>query len=82
MCLHIAHRLKALLGTKLVFFNLSLISASWFYLAEVFRNDNFVACSTALRSATETNEIGGYVTVPFSSQMTQHSCRADWPKFW
>ena len=59
-----------------------LISTSWFLtLAEAFRNDHVAACSTALRSATERNEMGGYLTVPCSSKMTQHSSTADWLKF-
>ena len=36
-------------------------------LAEAFRNDYVAACSTALRSATEENESGGYVSVSFQS---------------
>ena len=58
-----------------------LISTRWFLiLAEAFQNNHVAACSTALRSATE-NEKGGYVTVPFSSKMTQRSGTADWIKF-
>ena len=41
-----------------------LISTSLFLiLTEGFRNDHVAACSTALRNATENNEMGGYVTV-------------------
>ena len=50
-------------------------------LAEAFRNDQVAACSTALRSATEKKEKGGYVTVPCSSKMTRRSSTADWFKF-
>ena len=50
-------------------------------LAKAFRNDYVVACKTALRSATEKNELGGYVTVPCPSKMTRHSSSADWLKF-
>ena len=50
-------------------------------LAEEFRNDHVVACSTALRSANEKNEIVGNVTVPCSSKMTKRSSTADWLKF-
>ena len=50
-------------------------------LAEGFRNDHVAACSTALRSATEVNVSGGYVTVPCSSNKTQHSSTAGWLKF-
>ena len=39
-------------------------------LAEAFWNDHVAACSTALRSATEKNEMGGYVTIPCSSKMS------------
>ena len=59
-----------------------LISTGRFHiLAEAFRNDYVAACSTALRSATEKNELGGYVTVPCSSKITQRSSTADWPNF-
>ena len=58
------------------------ISTSWFLiLAEALRNDHIAACSTALRSATEETEMGGYVTGPCSSEMTQRSSTADWLKF-
>ena len=50
-------------------------------LARAFRNDYIAACSTALRSATEENELGGYVTVPCLSKVTQHISTADWLKF-
>ena len=50
-------------------------------LAGAFRNDHVVACSTALRSAAEENEPGGYVTVPCPSKLTQHISTADWLKF-
>ena len=49
-------------------------------LAGAFRRDNVAACSTALRSATEENESGGYVTVPCPSKVKQHSNTADWLK--
>ena len=40
-----------------------LHSTSWFFiLTEAFWNDYVAACSTALRSPTEKNELGGYVT--------------------
>ena len=68
-CDCILHRLNPLLGTKLGFFPSPFIMyTSWFLiLAEAFRNDHAAACSTAVRSATEKNEKGGYVTVPFLS---------------
>ena len=50
-------------------------------LAEAFRNDYVAAYSTALRSATEENESGGYVTAPCPSKVTEHSGTADWLKF-
>ena len=50
-------------------------------LAGAFWNDYQGACSTALRSATEKNESGSYVTVPYPSKVTQHSSTADWLKF-
>ena len=46
-----------------------------------FWNNYVAACSTALRSATEENESGGYVTVSCRSKVTQHSSTADWLKF-
>ena len=49
-------------------------------LAGAFRNDHVAACSTAVRSATEEKESGGYVTVRCPSKLTQHST-ADWLKF-
>ena len=55
-----------------------LTSTSWFViLAEVFQKDYVAACSTALRSATEKNEMGGYVIVPCSSKKTQRSSTVD-----
>ena len=69
MCLHIAS-FKSTAWNKFGFFlSLFLISISWFFtLAEAFRNDHVAACSTALRSATDKNELAGYVTVPFLSK--------------
>ena len=82
MCLYIAS-IKSTAGNKTRFFpSPFLISTSQFLiLAEAFRNDHIAACSTALRSATEENEMGGYLTVPCSSKMTQRSSTADWTKF-
>ena len=51
-------------------------------LAGAFRNDYLATCSTALRSATEENESGGYVTLPFPSKVTEHNSAADWLKFY
>ena len=50
-------------------------------LAGTFRGDNVAACSTALGSATQENESGGYVNIPCPSKVTQHSSTADWLKF-
>ena len=82
MCLHIAS-IKSTAGNKnRIFPSPFLISTSRFLiLAIAFRNDHVAGCSTALRSATEENEVGGYVTIPCSSKMTQHNSRADWLKF-
>ena len=68
ICVYILHRLNPQLGTKLGF----CVVRSLFLLAgsEAFRNDQVAACSTAPRSATEKNEMGGYETVPCSSKMT------------
>ena len=78
MCLYIAST-ESTAGNKIRFFlSPFLTSTSWFLiLAEAFRNDHVAACSTALCSSTEKNEMGGYVTVPRSSQMTQRSSTAD-----
>ena len=50
-------------------------------LAGAFWTDHVAACSTALRSAIEENESGGYVTVPCPSKVKKHSSTADWLKF-
>ena len=82
LCLHIAsikytawNRSRFFPSPFLIFTSLFLI------LAKVFRNDHVAACSTALRSGTKKNEMGGYVTVPCSSNMTQRSSTAGWLKF-
>ena len=71
--------LKSIFGTWLGFFlaRSLLLSAS----SSLWPNDHVAACSTGHRSATEKNEMGGYVTVPCSSEMTQRSSRVDWVKF-
>ena len=57
-------------------------STSWFlFLAEAFRNGHVAAYTTALRSATEENESGGYVTFTCPSKVTEHSRTADWLNF-
>ena len=78
-CLHIAS-IKSTVGNKTRLFpSLFLISTSWnLTLVEAFRNDHVTTCSTALRSATEENELGGYVTFPCPSKVTHRSSTADW----
>ena len=82
LCLHIASN-KSTAGNKTGLFPSSLLfpTTCFLVLAEGFRNDHVAVCSTALRSATENNEMGGNVTVPCSSKMTQRISTADWPKF-
>ena len=74
MCLHIASS-KSTAGNKTwLFLSPFLISInSFLILAEAFGSDHVAACSTALRSATEKNEMGGYVTIPCLSKMTRCS---------
>ena len=71
MCLHTAS-VQSTDGNKTgLILSPFLMSTIWFcILTEAFRSDHVVACSTAFRSATEKNEMGGYVTVPCSSKMT------------
>ena len=78
-CVYKLHRLNSLLEIKLGFFpSPFLISTSCFIiLAEAFQNEHVAVFSNALRSATEKNEMGGYVAVPCSSKMTQRSSKAD-----
>ena len=82
MCLHIAS-IESTAGNKIRRFPSPLLISTRLFriLAEAFRNDYVTACSTALRSATEENESGGYVTVPCSPKVTQLSSTADWLKF-
>ena len=70
-------------GNKTRFFHspFHVSTSSRLTLAETFRNNHVAACSTALRSATEENGSGGYVTVPCPSKVTRHSSTADWLKF-
>ena len=77
--LHIAS-IKSTVGNKTGFFPspLLIFSGRFLILAEAFPNDHVAACRTALRSAIEKNERGGYVTVPCSSKLTQRSGTADW----
>ena len=81
MCLQIASKQSATGNETRLFLSPFLVSASWFgILAEVLRNDHVATGSTAIHSATEKNEIGGYVTVPCSSKLAQRSSAADWIK--
>ena len=71
MCLHIAAIESTAANKTRLGPSPFLNSTSWLLiLAEAFRNDHVAACSTALRSATEKNEMGGYVNFPCSSKMT------------
>ena len=81
MCLRIAS-IKSTTGNKTGFFPSPFLisNSSHPIFAEAFWNDNVAACRTALRSATEENESGGYVTVPCPSKVTQRSSTVDWPK--
>ena len=82
MCLHFAS-IKYFAEKKTYLFpSLFLISTSQFFiLAKAFGNDYVAACSSAIRSASEKNELGGYVTVPYWSKMTQRSNTVDWLEF-
>ena len=82
LCLHIAS-FQSTAGNKTrPFSNPFLNSTSRILiLAKVFQVDHVAGCSTALRSATEKKKMGGYLTVPYSSKMTEPSSTADWIKF-
>ena len=84
MCLRIIPSIKSTARNKTRLFpSPFLISTNRFLiLAGAFRNDYVAACSTSLCSATENNVMGGHVTVPCSSKMTQRGTTADWIKFW
>ena len=75
--------IKPTVGNKTGFFlrPFHVSTSSRFTLAGAFWSDHVAACSTALRSATEGNESGGYVAVPCPSKVKQHSSTADWLKF-
>ena len=68
MCLHI-ELIKSNAGNKTRFFLSPFLAfiGRFLILAEAFRNDYVAAYSTALRSATEENELGGCVTIPFKN---------------
>ena len=71
--------IKSTFGTKIGYFLVT--TGRFLILAKAFQNDHVDACSTARRSATEKNELGGYVTVPCSFKMTQHNSTVDWLNF-
>ena len=82
MWLHTAS-IKSTVGNKTRLFPspFHVSTSSRLTLLGAFQSDHVAACSNAIRSATEENESGGYVTVPCPSEVTQHSSRADWLKF-
>ena len=82
MCLHIAS-ITSTAGNETRFFPSPFLisTSSRLTLAETFRNDYVAACSTALCSATDENELGGYVAVPCPIKVTQRSSPTDWCKF-
>ena len=65
VCLHIVS-IKSTAGNKTRLFLSPLLfsTRSFLILAEAFRNEYVAAFSTALRTATEKNELGGYLTSP------------------
>ena len=71
ICLHLAW-IQFIAGDKTRLFpGLFLISTSRFLiLADAFLSDHVAVCSTALCSATEMNEMGGYATVPCPFKVT------------
>ena len=82
MWIHTAS-IKSTLGNKTRLFPspFHVSTSSRLTLAGAFRSDYVAACSTALRSASEENESGGYVAVPCPSKVKQRSSTADWLKF-
>ena len=82
MWLHTAS-IKSTVGNKIRLFPslFHVSTSSRLTLAGALRSDYVATCSTALRSATEENEFGGYVAVPCPSKVKQRSSAADWLKF-
>ena len=82
MWLHTAS-IKSTVGNKTRLFpsTFHVSTSSRLTLAGAFRNDYKVACSIALRSATEEIESVGHVTRQCPSIVTEHSSTADWLKF-
>ena len=65
MWLHTA-LIKPTVGNKTRLFSrpFHISTGSRLTLTGAFRNEHVAACSATLRSATEKNESGGYVTIP------------------
>ena len=82
MWLHTAS-IKSTVGNKTRLFSspFHVSTSSHLTLAGAFRSEYVAVCSTALRSATEENESGGYVALPCPSKVEQRSSTADWLKF-
>ena len=82
MRLHTAS-IKSTVGNKTRLFSspFHVSTSSRLTLGRAFRNHNVAACGTALRSATEKNESGGYVTVPCPFEVKQQSSTAGWLYF-
>ena len=78
---YLLHRLNPPLGTKLGFFLVRSTFLPRLTLEGALRSDHVTVYSTALRSATEENESGGYVIVPCPSKVKQRSNTAEWLKF-
>ena len=82
MCSHIAS-IKSTAGNKTRLFSLpaphfyKMVSQFGRSVLERLRS----RLCTALSSATEKKEFGGYVTVPCPPKLTQRSSAADWLKF-
>ena len=82
-CVFELHRLDPMVGSKLGFFlerSSFLLAGSSFWSKRSVKN-HVAAFSTALRSATEKIELGGYVTVQCSYKMTRRSCTDVWLNF-
>ena len=74
---------KSTAGVKTRFFpSAFLTSTSWFlFLTEAIWNDHVAACSTALLSDTEKEEMGGCSTIPCSSKLTERCSTMGSTKF-
>ena len=67
------------LGVNPSLFHVS--TSSGLTLEGAFRGGYVAACSTVFRSATEENDAGGYVDVPWPSKVEQRSSTADCLEF-